>query len=129
MRVDGAVYTAFINDTQVASYTDPQPQATGRIQLGSSFDFVDFDNLAVTTIPGSLPYATDLIDNMHQRSWKDGSPVLRFNQKWQHLDGQGMYVYKRSVSTSTGAGASLSLDFDGTGATCSVPQTARPRWT
>ncbi len=116
VRVGGAVYTAFINGKQLASYTDPQPQSCGRIQLGSSFDVVDFDDLKVSTIAGSMPYYTDLIDNMHQRSWTDSSKsVLAYNQKWQHLDGQGMYVYKRSISTSTGAGASLSYTFDGTG--------------
>ncbi|NMN01040.1 Listeria-Bacteroides repeat domain [Bifidobacterium sp. DSM 109958] len=115
VQVLGDVYTAYINGVEVATYTDPQPQATGRVQLGSTFNFVQFDNLKVERIAGATPYYTDLIDNMHQRSWADGSALLTYNEKWQHLNGQGMYVYKRSISNSTGKGATLTYTFNGTG--------------
>ncbi|KAB8290925.1 family 16 glycoside hydrolase [Bifidobacterium avesanii] len=116
VQVLGDVYTAYINGVEVASYTDPQPQANGRVQLGSTFNFVQFDNLKVETVDGATPYYTDLLDNMHQRSWDDNSTaLLTYNEKWQHLNGQGMYVYKRSVSNSTGKGATLTYTFDGTG--------------
>ena len=116
VKVLGNVYTAYINGQEVATYADSQPQATGRVQLGSSFDFVQFDNLKVEQIEGATPYYTDLIDNMHQRSWENNSTaVLSYNEKWQHLNGQGMYVYKRSISNSTGKGATLTYTFNGTG--------------
>ena len=116
VKVLGNVYTAYINGEEVATYTDANPQATGRIQLGSSFDFVQFDNLKIAKIDGATPYYTDLIDNMHQRSWKNNAvALLAYNGEWQHLDGQGMYVYKRSISNSTGKGATLTYTFNGTG--------------
>ncbi|KAA8821532.1 immunoglobulin-like domain-containing protein, partial [Bifidobacterium vespertilionis] len=116
VKVLGDVYTAYINGDEVATYTDAQPQANGRVQLGSSFNFVQFDNLKVKLIDGATPYFTDMIDNMHQRSWEDNSTaLLAYNEKWQHLNGQGMYVYKRSVSNSTAKGATLTYTFSGTG--------------
>ena len=116
VKVLGDVYTAYINGDQVATYTDPQPQLNGRIQLGSTFNFVQFDNLKVKQISGATPYFTDLLDNMHQRSWENNATaLLTYNEKWQHLNGQGMYVYKRSVSNSTAQGATLTYTFNGTG--------------
>ena len=56
VKVAGSVYTASVNGVQVATYTDAAPQATGRIQLGSSYNFVQFDNLKVETVPGYTPY-------------------------------------------------------------------------
>ncbi len=116
VQVAGNVYTAYINGAQVASYTDPDPQATGRIQLGSGFTFTEFDNLKVTTVPGYTPYYTQIIDGMHQTSWADTSkPVLQFNDQWNHLNGQGMYEWQRTASFSTGQGATMSYTFRGTG--------------
>ncbi len=77
VKVAGNVYTALVNGVQVATYTDAAPQAAGRIQLGSSFNFVQFDNLKVETVPGYTPYYATIIDGMHQTSWADRSvPVL-----------------------------------------------------
>jgi len=116
VKVAGAQYTAYVNGVKIATYTDPAPQATGRIQLGSSFSFVDFDNLQVKAVPGYTPYETDIIDGMHQTSWADTStPVLQFNEKWSHVNGQGMYEWQRTASKSTGKGASLTYAFTGTG--------------
>ena len=56
VKVAGNVYTALVNGVQVATYTDAAPQAAGRIQLGSSFNFVQFDNLKIETVPGYTPY-------------------------------------------------------------------------
>ncbi len=116
VTVAGAVYSASINGVQVATYTDPAPQAAGRIQLGSSFSFVQFDNLTVTTVPGYTPYYTSIIDGMHQTSWADRSvPVLAFDAKWSHVNGQGMFEWQRSASKSTAKGASMTYAFTGTG--------------
>ena len=116
VRVAGDTYTAFLNGVQVAEYVDPSPQATGRIQLGSSFGFTQFDNLEITPIDGYTPYYTDVIDGMHQSSWADTSTaVLSFDDQWRHVNGQGMFEWQRSSSFSTGAGATMSYTFTGTG--------------
>ena len=116
VQVAGTAYTAYVNGVQVASYTDPAPQAAGRIQLGSGFTFTQFDNLVVERVPGYTPYYTTVIDGMHQVSWEDRSePVLRFDEQWTHVNGQGMFEWQRTASNSTGKGAALTYTFNGTG--------------
>ena len=116
VKVAGADYTAYVNGVQVATYTDAAPQATGRIQLGSSFTFVQFDNLKVETVPGYTPYYAAMIDGMHQTSWADSSvPVLQFDANWSHTNGQGMFEWQRSASKSTTKGAAMTYAFTGTG--------------
>ncbi|WP_158685248.1 family 16 glycoside hydrolase [Microbacterium halophytorum] len=116
VRVAGDTYTALINGAEVGEYVDPSPQAAGRVQLGSSFAFTQFDDLRIETIDGYTPYYTHIVDGMHQSSWADSSqPVLEFDDRWRHLNGRGMYEWQRSSSFSTGEGASLSYTFSGTG--------------
>lgn len=116
VSVAGSVYTAYVNGAQIATYTDAAPQATGRIQLGSSFNFVQFDNLEVETVPGYTPYYAAMIDGMHQTSWADRSvPVLQFDKNWSHANGQGMFEWQRTASKSTAKGASMTYSFTGTG--------------
>lgn len=116
VQVAGNVYTAYVNGVEVGSYTDPAPQATGRIQLGSAFTFTEFDNLKIEKVPGYTPYYTQVIDGMHQASWANTSvPVLEFDDKWSHINGQGMYEWQRTASTSKGKGATLTYTFTGTG--------------
>ncbi len=115
LRVAGGHAEAFINDVRVARFDDLRPQLIGRLQLGSSFSIVDFDDLRVEKIDGTHPYCTDVIDDLHLTRWDDGLPVLRYSGPWQHLVGQGMYCYKRSLSSVTEAGAGLSAAVTGTG--------------
>jgi len=116
VQVAGNVYTAYINGVEVTSYTDTAPQASGRIQLGSAFTITQFDNLKIEKVPGYTPYYTQFIDGMHQTSWDNTStPVLKFNDKWSHTNGQGMYEWQRTASKSTGKGAALTYTFTGTG--------------
>ncbi|MFB7893956.1 chitinase N-terminal domain-containing protein [Microbacterium sp. NPDC056044] len=116
VKVAGSVYTAYVNGVEITSYTDAAPQATGRIQLGSSFNFVQFDNLKVETVPGYTPYYVAMIDGMHQTSWADRSvPVLQFDQNWSHVNGQGMFEWQRTASKSTAKGAAMTYAFTGTG--------------
>src|SRR5690606_12759702 len=97
VRVAGDTYTAFINGAQVAEYVDPEPQATGRVQLGSAFTFTQFDNLSVTPIDGFTPYYSDVIDGMHQTSWDDSSSdIVAFDDNWRHENGQGMFEWQRT---------------------------------
>ncbi|WP_454111996.1 fibronectin type III domain-containing protein [Microbacterium aurum] len=116
VTVAGAVYTASVNGVEIARYTDPAPQSTGRIQLGSSFNFVQFDNLTVERVAGHTPYYASIIDGMHQTSWDDTSvPVLDFDANWGHANGQGMFEWQRTASKSTAKGAALTYAFTGTG--------------
>ena len=94
----------------------PLRRPTGRIQLGSSFNFVQFDNLKVETVPGYTPYYTSIIDGMHQTSWADSSvPILEFDGSWSHINGQGMFEWQRTASKSTAKGAAMTYSFTGTG--------------
>ena len=116
VQVAGNVYTAYLNGVQVATYTDANPEAAGRIQIGSSYNFTQFDNLKVETVEGYTPYYTDIIDGMHQTSWSDvTAKKLTYNDQWQHLNGRGMFEYQRTSSTSTGQGATLEYTFEGVG--------------
>ncbi|WP_374976808.1 chitinase N-terminal domain-containing protein [Microbacterium trichothecenolyticum] len=116
VKVAGSVYTAYVNGVEIATYTDAAPQATGRIQLGSSFTFVQFDNLKVQAVPGYTPYYAATIDGMHQTSWADRSvSVLQFDKNWSHVNGQGMFEWQRTASKSTAKGASMTYSFTGTG--------------
>jgi len=116
VRVAGDTYTAFINGVQVAEYVDPEPQAAGRVQLGSAFTFTQFDNLTVTPVDGFTPYYSDVIDGMHQSSWDDSSDeVVAFDEQWRHENGQGMFEWQRTRSISTAAGATVRYTFTGTG--------------
>lgn len=116
VKVAGSAYAAFVNGVEVAAYTDATPQATGRIQLGSSFSFVQFDNLKIEAVAGYTPYYSSIIDGMHQTSWADTSvPVLEFDDSWSHVNGQGMFEWQRTASRSTAKGAALTYSFTGTG--------------
>ncbi|WP_194409991.1 fibronectin type III domain-containing protein [Microbacterium cremeum] len=116
VKVAGNAYSAFVNGVQIATYTDAAPQAAGRIQLGSSFSFVQFDNLKVETVPGYTPYYAWIVDGMHQTSWEDTSvPVLDFDGSWSHVNGQGMFEWQRTASKSTAKGAAMTYSFTGTG--------------
>jgi hypothetical protein len=116
LRVAGDTYTALVNGVEITSFVDSQPQATGRLVLGSGFTFTQFDNLEVRTIDGFTPYYTHLIDGLHHTSWDDTSAaVLKYNNQWNHHTSQGMYVLMRTSSFSTGQGAQLAYTFTGTG--------------
>lgn len=115
IRVNGPTVEAFINNQPLARFTDPRPQLIGRLQLGSSFTNVEFDNLEIRKIKGTVTACTDLIDDNHQHRWDTGAKILHYFGPWQHLLGQNMYCYKRSLSTCTAVGAGLSLRIRGTG--------------
>lgn len=113
---DEQVIRAYINDTLVGTYEDESPITAGRIALGSAYTFTQFDNLTVTKIEGRVPYYAELLDNMETYDLTpERNDKLLYNDQWSHQNGQGMYVYARSMSTSTGPGATLSYTFSGTG--------------
>lgn len=116
LRGAGNKIQAYINNVLVAEYEDASPITVGRVALGCSHTFTQFDNLAVTKINGYAPYYTEALDNMeiYDLSAEKNSKLV-YNNKWSHTNGQGMYVYQRSISKSTGVGAALTYTFTGTG--------------
>lgn len=116
LRGAGNKIQAFINNELVAEYEDASPITSGRVALGSSYSFTQFDNLAVTKVSGYAPYYVEALDNLEMY---DLSPQkntkLVYNDKWNHANGKGMYVYQRSTSESTDVGAALTYTFRGTG--------------
>ena len=115
LEVAGPTVVVRINGAVITSWIDDRPPSAGRIMLGTSFDFVRFSDLKVERVPGHSPYLT-LIDDMHLVSWDDSrTPVLRYDGDWEHLNGQGMFTYMRSISRTSRVGATLSLECEGTG--------------
>lgn len=113
---DGNTIRAYINDTLIGTYEDGTPITAGRIALGSAYTFTQFDNLTVTKLEGRIPYYAELLDNMETYDLTpERNDKLVYNDLWSHQNGQGMYVYSRSMSTSQGTGATLSYMFTGTG--------------
>lgn len=116
LRGEGATIYAYINGVQVAKYVDENPITSGRVGLGSGRTYTRFDNLAVTKIKGYAPYYTELLDNMEMYDLSpEKNTKLVYAGNWTHTNGQGMFVYQRSMSYSAGTGASLTYDFTGTG--------------
>ncbi len=112
----GSEIKAYIDDVLVATYKDNSPQLSGRIQLASDFQFVQFDDLKVEEVEGYSPYYSDSLDNLHMLTWdEDPQPVLQYNEKWNHGCGTSMSDTQRTTSVSTGQGATLTYTFNGTG--------------
>ncbi len=112
----GNVIRAYINNHQVAEYTDESPITSGRIGLGSSYTHTEFDNLKVMKLKDFVPYYTELLDNMETYDLTpEKNAKLVYDGKWSHANGKGMYVYQRSLSETSEEGASLTYSFTGTG--------------
>ena len=112
----GNVIRAYINNHQVAEYTDEHPITSGRIGLGSSYTHTEFDNLKVMKLKGFVPYYTELLDNMETYDLTpEKKEKLVYDGNWSHANGQGMYVYQRSLSETSEKGASVTYSFTGTG--------------
>ena len=118
LQVAGDTVTAYVNDETASflTFTDSVPQTSGRVQLGSSFNFVRFDNLKVETVAGYTPYYVDSIDNMHMTSWDDNSKrVLEYTGDWSQTVGSSWHEVQRSKSTTKTKGSALTVTFAGTG--------------
>lgn len=116
LEVVGSEVTAFLDGTEVATYTDSNQRLSGRVDLASGYYPTLYDNLLVETVPGEPSYYGELLDNleMHDRG-APASPKLIYGGGWAHRNGQGMFHYHRSLSTSQGTGSTLSYTFTGTG--------------
>lgn len=111
------VIKAYINDVLVASYEDNNPITSGRVALGCSNTYTQFDNLAVTKLKGCTAYYSEYLDNMEMYDLSAAKNTkLVYNDKWTHTCAdQGMFVYQRSMSYSNSVGAALTYRFRGTG--------------
>lgn len=118
IEADGPVIRAFINENLIFTYEDSAPYTYGRIALGSGFSYTQFDNLKVMKLKGSVPYYSDLIDNMETYDLtSQKNPRLIYTGKWHHqiCDGLGFDNYRRSVSYAQEQGSAVTYTFQGTG--------------
>lgn len=116
IQVAGDTVTAYLDQVELASYTDPNPKLSGRVQLASGFYHTRFDNLKVEKVDGYTPYYSEQLDNLEMTDLAEvPGTKLVYEGGWVHENGKGMYVYQRSLSTSQGAGAVLKYTFTGTG--------------
>ncbi|MBN1608197.1 MAG: hypothetical protein JW940_16305 [Polyangiaceae bacterium] len=107
--------TAYLDGQTLATYTDPDPRLSGRVDLASGYYYTRFDNLKVETVAGSPPYYSELLDD--QETVDLGSPPaakLIYGGSWSHTNGEDMYNYMRSLSKGS-TGATLAYTFTGTG--------------
>lgn len=116
IQVAGDEITAYLDDELLASYTDPSPKLSGRVDLASGYYHVRFDNLLVEKVDGYTPYYTELLDDFEMHDLEAAPAVkLVYNDQWAHRNGQGMFHYQRTLTTSQGPGATLEYTFTGTG--------------
>jgi hypothetical protein len=116
VRAAGDTVTAFLDGVPLASYTDPDPKVSGRINLGSGYYHTRFDNLRVQTVAGFPAYYSEFLDNlqMHDLAATPATKLV-YGGAWAHENGKAMYNVQRSLSTSQGVGATLTYTFTGTG--------------
>ena len=114
ITANGAKITAYINDKQVAEYTDEKPITSGRIALACPYYYTQFDNLKVMKIKDTVPYYTEYIDNMEYRD-RAGNEKLIYTGNCSNTAARaGMFYNLRSCSW-LGKGNTLSYTFTGTG--------------
>lgn len=108
--------TALLDGVPLASYTDPNPKVSGRINLGSGYYHTRFDNLRVQTVAGFPGYYSEFLDNlqMHDLAARPATKLV-YGGAWAHESGKGMYNVQRTLSTSQGAGSTLTYAFTGSG--------------
>jgi len=110
VKAAGDTVTALLDGVPLASYTDPSPKLSGRVNLGSGYYHTRFDNLRVETVAGFPAYYSTFLDNLEMNG-----TALVYGGAWAHENGKGMYNVQRSLSTSQGAGSTLTYTFTGTG--------------
>lgn len=116
VQVAGGNVTAYLDGVKLASYIDPNPALSGRVDLASGYYHVRFDNLKVEKVEGYTPYYSELLDNLEMYDLAAApSAKLKYTGSWSHVNGAGMYIYHRSLSTSQAAGAAMEYTFEGTG--------------
>jgi len=113
--VDAQV-TASLDGAELATFSDPNPRLSGRVDLASGYFHTRFDNLRVETVDGYPPYYSELLDNLEMQDLAEiPQPKLVYGGSWAHQTGKTMYHYQRTQSTSLGSDATLEYSFTGTG--------------
>jgi len=116
IRVVGAQIVGSVDGQQVFAWTDSTPFLSGWVDLASSFDYTDFDNLKIERVAGFVPYYGEYLDNLEMKDLANPPATkLVYDGDWSHANGGGMYQYQRSSSTNRSAGAGLSYTFTGSG--------------
>jgi hypothetical protein len=116
LQVVGQEVTAYLDGTRLATFNDPSPRLSGRIDLASGYYYTRFDNLKVETVSGKSPYYAELLDDLELYDLAvPPAEKLVYGGAWAHANGKSMYTYQRSTSTSQGSGSTLSYAFTGTG--------------
>ena len=116
LQAAGDKITGWIDNKEVFAWTDEAPIRSGWVDLASGFHYTDFDNLAVERVPGFAPYYDNYLDNLEMHTANSTAEIaLEYGGTWRHVNGEGMYVYHRSLSSTSTAGASVSYNFTGTG--------------
>jgi hypothetical protein len=107
--------TAYLDGTQLATYTDSKPRMSGRVDLASGPYFTRFDNLKVETVEGYSPYYSELLDDLETYDLTaSAAPKLVYGGSWSRSTGTNMYDDQRTLSKG-GTGATLKYAFTGTG--------------
>ena len=116
IRAAGATITASVDGTKVASYTDDDPYRSGWVDLASSFDHTEFDNLTVKRVADETPSYGEYLDDEELTDLSSTPrPKLVYAGTWAHANGGSMYQYQRSTSTTSTKGSSVSYTFTGSG--------------
>src|SRR6185369_4190511 len=116
LEVVEAKVTAYLDGQVLATYTDPNPRWSGRVDLASGYYRTLFDDLKVEKVAAHPAYYAELLDDLETNDLSSPpAPKLVYGGTWAHENGKGMYNYQRSLSTSQGTGASLTYTFTGTG--------------
>lgn len=109
----GEKVTAFVDDEEVASYEDSNPEYFGRIKLFCNWKRTAFDNLVVEKLPqdddsiDTLPYAGFLIDN--------ADDAVSYSGGWNIKCNGSSNDWYRSTSETQEAGASFTVPVTGKG--------------
>ena len=112
IQVAGNEITAYLDGVKLATYRDPNPKLSGRVDLGTGYYHVRFDNLKVETVEGYAPYYSEHLDNLEMHDLAQvPNPKLIYDGPWAHDNGQGMYHYQRSLSRNLDAGATMEYTF------------------
>ena len=107
IHANGNMIVACLDGQVVYSYTDSNPMDAGRIKLSSPWSVVYFDNLKVTTIEGTIPYATSMVDG------QDDSVTYADKSQWtmENPGGGSADNWYRTMSVTKTAGAEFTFNF------------------
>ena len=109
--------TAFINGEAVCAYSDSQSMDAGRVKLSTSWTKIYFDNLEVKTIPGTIPYASGMVDGSDDSiEYDENWMVSSASETGNSLAGSADRWYRtNSINTADNAAFTFEFPVEGTG--------------